>query len=338
MCLLYLTCVFRCATMKYKNRRINQRPQERGEIVVCASKTVCIAYSGSKVDSGEMDINALAPALLSFSDLIAESNRILNPGGSKVAVYVRSNFQQGSFEINLDVVRSLSDRVIQLFQGAETLNVGELLNNIGLGATITGVSLLSLIRWIKGRKIDKITTIDKNYVKIQIDKEEREISLGIFKLLKSRKVHQSVRGVLAPLKTDGIEAFEVRNKEPQQTVQKITKEEVNLYDINIEAETESLTTTRQSFVHIVSLGFEEGLKWRFDDGEIKFYAEIRDKDFIESVQSGEFAFRKGDILAVDITTVQRTNGEIIKTEFFVDKMLRIIPKGEQLNLSLDNDE
>ena len=40
------------------------------------SEIICIAYSGEKVNSGEMDINDLAPALLAFSDLIGECNKI----------------------------------------------------------------------------------------------------------------------------------------------------------------------------------------------------------------------------------------------------------------------
>lgn len=37
-----------------------------------------IAYCGDSVDNGSMDVNMLAPALLSIGDLVSEANNVLN--------------------------------------------------------------------------------------------------------------------------------------------------------------------------------------------------------------------------------------------------------------------
>ena len=294
------------------------------------SEFICIAYSGEKVNTGEMDINDLAPALLAFSDLIGECNKILNQDNSQVQVKIKADFQQGSFEVVLDIVRSMSKQFMALFQPNST-EIGEILNLIGIGASISGINLIELLRWARGRKISKVTNLNKDAVNIEIENEEREVSIATFKLFTSRKIRKSIAGVLSPLNKEGIDAFEVRDKKSHSTIQKISKDEQDYFCADIDADIQEIVSTKTSLVHIVSINFEEGLKWRFDDGNAKFYANIKDEEFIKNVQASNISFKKGDILKVEITTTQRTDGQSIKTTFDITKVEKII-NNEQIAL------
>lgn len=301
--------------------------------------TICIAYAGRAVDTGAMAINELAPALLAFSDLVDEANKVLNNDGSKVNVYVKSNFQKGSFEINLEIARTLSDQIKMMFNVSHNYTVTEILGYIGLASTLSGVSVLELIRWLKGRKIKKATKLDKDTIRIFIESEQEEhidVSTNGVKLFRSMKIRKAFEGMLSPLETDGIDAFEVRDKETDRTSIKVSKDEASFYKKpDIESETLTNEFTNRILLRVSSVNFEQNLKWRFDNGDTKFYATVEDEQFVAEVENGEVSFFKGVSLDVDLKTVQTMYDDNIKTEYSVVKVHKIIGKSEQLPLDLE---
>ena len=298
-------------------------------------QTVCIAYCGESVDNGIMDVNQLAPALLAFGDLIHECNHILNKDSSKVSVYVKSNFQKGSFEINLQTVQKLADRLSYLIT-PQTFSLKEILDLLGFTTSITGVNLLTLIQWIRGRKIEKAETIDKDTVRLTIDKETREYSVAGWQLFKSRKVRESIEGMLSPLNNDGIESFEVRDKTNNTAFQHIDKSESEYFSVPADnTEEQTFESIRMCVVKVSSVNFEKDLKWRFATDTVKFYAEILDEEFLKKVEQGDIAFTKGVSLKVDLKEIQRLGKDATtKTEYFITKVHDIIGRPEQLTLPI----
>jgi hypothetical protein len=55
-----------------------------------------VAYEGGD-DVHTMDVQALAPALLGFSEIIREANSVLNAGRSTVSLRVVSDFEHKCF-------------------------------------------------------------------------------------------------------------------------------------------------------------------------------------------------------------------------------------------------
>jgi hypothetical protein len=86
------------------------------------------------------------------------------------------------------------------------------------------------------------------------------------------------------------------------------------------------------------VSFEEGLKWRFSDGDSKFYAAIADDAFLEQMDEGE-SFAKGDTLRIELETKQVvTQAGSIKNEHRVLKVISHVSRPQQLAFPFDNSE
>lgn len=70
---------------------------------------------------------------------------------------------------------------------------------------------------------------------------------------------------------------------------------------------------------IESPSFKDGNKWRFNDGQSSFYAELICMDFLESVDKGE-RFGKGDLLYVDMDIIQTKTHQGLKIEKIITKV------------------
>lgn len=295
---------------------------------------ICIAYCGEAVDSGIMDVNDLAPALLAFGELVHECNKIANKDSARVNVYVSSQFQQGSFEISIEIFQSLADQIKGLFSTETTYSIREMLNELGFAsnaAGVTGINLLEVIRWVRNRKVDSISKAGKDKYHINIGNEYKEISVLGLELFRSVKIRKSVEGVMSPLNKNGIEAFEVREKAA--AYQHIDKEETDYYKLpDDEIKQEMIDSTRRCLIKVCSVNFEQELKWRFRIDTMKFYAAIKDQDFIQQVEAGEVSFAKGASMLVDLHEIQTIHsGGDIKTEYEITKVHKVLRHSEQLS-------
>ena len=60
-----------------------------------------VVYDGRDVINNEIEAKLLADSLMGVSESIEEANKILNPQNSAVFIKVKSNFNPGSFEVEL---------------------------------------------------------------------------------------------------------------------------------------------------------------------------------------------------------------------------------------------
>jgi hypothetical protein len=70
---------------------------------------------------------------------------------------------------------------------------------------------------------------------------------------------------------------------------------------------------------IESPSFKDGNKWKLNDGQGSFYAEITDENFIDSVDKGE-RFGKGDLLIVEMEIIQTKTPQGLKIEKIITKV------------------
>lgn len=300
-------------------------------------ETICVAYTGEAVNDGTMDINELAPALLALSNLISEANQTLNNDGSKIEVRISSHFERGSFEMILNLIRSLPQQM-KLWFSDSGYTLGQVLNNLGLASTLSGVNLLELIRQLKGKQPQKIERVDENTARVIFEERELKVSLGVLKLFKSEKIRRQVEGAVHPLKREGVEGLEFRDANNKEVVAKITTDETEYFSDFSQGEgLEEISSSQRLTLRILNVNFERGLKWRFDDGEDKFYALVKDEKFLEAVETGRISFGYGDTIFAEIETTQQfTGGDLKKTIKSVTKVLRISKQAEQFQFNEEN--
>ena len=299
--------------------------------------TICVAYTGEAVNDGTMEVSELAPALLALSNFIGEANRVLNNDGSTIEVRVSAHFERGSFEMSLEFVRTLAQQ-LKLFFSETSYSLTDILTALGLVATLSGCNFLELYRWLKGKQPTKVEKGDEDTVRVYLEEESREITIGVWKLFKSEKVKKHIAGIVHPLKTDGVDAVEFRDAENKTVAEKIPSDEVEYFSAPAQGEElQELISEQQLMLKIVNLSFDRDLTWRFDDGETKFYARVTDEKFLDLIESGRLTFSSGDgIVAMVETKQQHVDGEIKKTTKTIVKVLQINKCAGQINLVTDD--
>lgn len=308
------------------------------------SAKICIAYTGKAVDDGSMDVNDLAPALLALGNLVGSANRVLNHDDSIVEVKLSAHFERGSFEMTLELVRTLTDQIKLFFADAD-YSINDIIGIIGFVSTVSGanaVSLVQFIRWLKNRRIKKVETASKDTVRVILDEDSREISIGAWNLYRSKEIHNHIEGVIAPLKHEGVDGFEVRDGRNRETIERIDKDSAEYFSTaTIDESVEEISSTQEIILKIVNVSFERNLKWRFDDGESRFAADVKDEQFLKAIDSGNISFAQGDALLAELQTVQQyTKSELKKTVKTVVKVLKVIKRdsSDEITIhSLDDD-
>lgn len=290
---------------------------------------ICVAYTGESVNDGTMDANELAAALLALSNLVSEANQTLNNDGSRIQVRVSSHFERGSFEIVLNLIRTLSQQ-IKLFFSESGYSLKEILNELGLASTLSGINLLELIRQLKGKQPQRIEKIDDGKARVIFEEKSLEVSIGTLKLYKSEKVRKELAGTISPLQSDGVDSVEFRDSNNKNVISKINSDETEYFK-EFGEELKEKTSSQELILKILNVNFERGLKWRFDDGETRFYAVVKDEKFLDAVETGQISFAFGDTIIAEIeTTQQYVKNDLKKSVKTITKVLQVNKQDDEL--------
>lgn len=278
-----------------------------------------IAFDGPALRAGSMDVNELAPALLSVGDLLREINSQINAGSAEVSVRVKADFQRGSFDVGLLLDQSLIEHARNLFTGTSLADAKQILE-YAFGTTVAtggaiGVarSVLDVWKKLKGEKAKNIVRDDSKHITvIQIgDDNSIEVDPRTADLYDNDKIRASISGTVRPVSKPGVKALEIRRG--KKVVDKITKDDLPAATEFtsssgttklIEAPgVKQLADTREAMLRVTRVEFERG-KWKFSDGTAIFAAEIADDEFKRRLDAREVGFYKGDTLRVRLATTQ----------------------------------
>lgn len=288
-----------------------------------------IAYDGEVLRTNSMDVRDLAPALLAFGKLFDEANRVINDNKTSVRLQVKAT-NAGSFEISFLLDQSFANQVTGFLTGeviTSAINLKEILG-FGIGS---GMSLIALIRWLKGKKPTKVTDLKNGTFQIEFEKESFVVPLELMRLYQDVAVRRATEEILEPLKSEGIDTFKVIDNK-QTIIETITKDEVNYYALpeiadEIISQTENITA-----YSIISLAFKEDNKWRLYDGNATISVTLSDNDFRYKVDNNLVSFAKGDILICNVKTTQYRTNSGLKTEYEVLHVKEHKPAARQLAL------
>ncbi|CUJ80717.1 MULTISPECIES: hypothetical protein [Achromobacter] len=299
-----------------------------------------ILYDGPALESNEMNVRDLAPALLALGQVLEDANTALNDGKAKIAVKVKASFKTGCFGIELDVVQTLLQQAQTLFSNEKVATAKQILEWLGLllqTSAYAGGSLLGLIgflKWLRNRTIKRVVLLDDGLVRVELDDAHLVVEQQVIELFRQTKLRQSLEGVLKPLETEGITEFAVTDQKQTKRFITVSRDDVpSLAAPELVPEVLSEQDVEMN-LQLVSISFRDDNKWRFSDGSTVFYATVSDPLFLQQVKSNE-PFASGDILKASLRRTQSLVGDTMKTDYTLTKVLEHRRAAAQIPLSFE---
>lgn len=295
-----------------------------------------IVYDGPALDTHEMDVRDLAPALLSLSDALEEAGKTIYGKERRISVKVNASFKAGSFGVDLIAQSSsLTGQIIGAFSGNTASAASNIISLVGFGCLVanhTYKGLVQLIKWLGPRKIKRIEPKFDGCSEIFIDDDSEIFDSQVIELYKNKKLRRALENVIAkPLERDGIDSFAVTIDKGKSFVE-VFKDEALFFKVHASEETILSESTTERVLQPLDISFLEGHKWRFSDGGTPFQAEVSDENFLKAIDEQSVAFAKGDLLLVDLKIIQYMADKGIKTTYEIVDVKKIINPHRQIDL------
>ena len=293
-----------------------------------------ITYDGAALSSNEMNVRELAPALLAAGDMLEAATRALNGDRVKSQINVRASFKTGCFGIDFNLATDWALKVRDIFAtdtASAAANAIEILGALGLVAWKGKQSLIAVLKWLRGRKIEKVELGDKT-ARLIVENEELEIELAVLALLRDLAVREALDKLLAPLDREGIDTF--ASGTDADIVQIIGKAERSWFYTPAVEDDLVLDDVRKMAFSIVSLAFKEDNKWRLYDGAATIHAAISDIGFLTRVDQNIETFAKGDLLICMVRVRQWQIPSGARTEYEVVEVLEHRQAARQIRLPI----
>lgn len=254
-------------------------------------------YSGAALDSHEMDVRELAPALLSLSDAFDIAGGAIMPGAQMTLKATAT--EQGSFLIDLTIAASY---VVSAAQAAlvsdpvtATLNAASVVKLFMDGAK----AIKALAKRGKPRKSESGGGIDI----VEPDGMTVHVSENAMRLTQQKSFVIAVQKVFAPAGKPGVSKV-VISSESRETVS-ATHEEAGLvaaYDPDADAAETCLDVSESDMVvQPVSVNYLPGKTWRVTDGSNTYSVVLADQEFAARVEAG-LRIGSHDVLKVRMRT------------------------------------
>ncbi|MCX8017071.1 MAG: hypothetical protein N2690_04100 [Rhodocyclaceae bacterium] len=293
---------------------------------------VRLTYDGPALDAHTMDVRLLAPALLAFGDLCEHAAQALYGDAVRVHMEVKASFRTGSFGIDLSVSMPLAQQLIGLLSGdgaTAIANATSILEAIGTA----GGGLIAALRWLRGRRIKQVQTIQEGRRIITEDGDALVVEEAVIVLLQRRSVRESLQRVVEPIEREGIERLALGDDRQVRVV--IERSEAAWLHVPPPEDVLVLDETRTIHFSVVSLSFREDNKWRLYDGQATVFVTMADQDFLERINRNQERFAKGDILAAQTRVTQRQTSEGLRTDYTIMRVLEHRMGAEQIHLPLE---
>jgi hypothetical protein len=280
-----------------------------------------IAYHGPALEEGRMPMLALSAGLRGQALLIERVKELLYGDKVTIKVEVDPEFEASSLIIPVHILSDAIRAAEDLLTGQAFTALVNLITLLGF-VGVSGASLYTLFKRLKGRRIEKPEDVPKD-LKIDISIEL------LIRVYNDAEVQMQLRKTLDPLHLDGVEEFQTRRQ--GRVIQTVSKKDLKAAD---EAELEDLTKNEEIDLDIQKVSWRRNLAWHFSDGDTSFDAKIEDEKFWKSIAQGE-AFADGDRLKVHLqTTAHRTPYGTLKIQRSIPTVIGVehVRRSRQTNL------
>ena len=284
-----------------------------------------LRYEGAVLKNNVMNIDQLAPALVEMSAALTSLNGLLNNHDVKVSLSVQA-FKAGSFGIDLQLAQDFLSQIGNVLAGT---GVSALCNADTLVHTLLEVIFLK--KWLNGRTPDLVIPDKTNrQVTLQVNNTQITVSENVYVAYQNHEFQSHLAKIAEPLRTDGIDSVSVSDTTRIETVNKADLQAFQTFP-------DDKILSQDTVLRIVMLEtaalYKDQAKWRFKMGEgSSFFAVITDEDFLQRIDNGSERFGRGDLLKVELETVQTLSAGKILVSYNIRKVLDHKSSAEQLSL------
>jgi hypothetical protein len=306
-----------------------------------SAENLVIGFDGTGLKEHKIDAVDLAIALTGFNELLEFANKTLNGDKVKIKISVDSNFQEGSFNVLLELKQTISG----FFDSVDVKNI---LEYIGLITTIGGVSgytLFELYRKLKDKTVIKQEQKDNGNIIVITTKENKdgektetiEVKREIAQLMSIKEVRKAVAVMLTPLNKVGIDKFYSTDLKKLKSKNKEVNFEIKKDEIDTFAYTEPKENIdeniepqyRTAHITIYAPIFDtDSKKWKFKMNEKIESIDISESNIAETImRRGKIVF--GDTFKVKLEIIERKTEKGYKDDYKVVEVLEFKQGNEQ---------
>lgn len=292
-----------------------------------AEERFLVRYAGEGIQDARIDARELGMSLVGFADLL-KAIQATQPDLKKsppVSLEVHAT-EEGSFIVDLILVgvgtvweaakhSLLDDDTQALLNLSALLGVG--IGTLGFIAKY-GIPLIADSKQINASTV-RVWTQDGSVIEMPED---------VFLAIRDRRVVEAAEQAVSPLEEDGIDSMEIRREsEPEQGVV-VRKEDVHRFAVPDEAlpDDESEPEDERVTVSFLGISFDNG-RYRIDDGESEYAAELTDAAFLEAVLSGRVTFNAQDQVIVTVRHEKYRTRKQTRTRHVITRVHRVYRPG-----------
>ena len=176
-----------------------------------------IRYDGPALVDHKMDVALLAPALVSFSELVKRANLIANGENIPIKVLVNADLEQHCFQLHVEIIQTAWEHLSNLVVKPDVQTAAEIIDWILRGGAATGgaLGLYGIIKALRGKKPVSITRIKlkdgENVLEIECEGQEQSIlaTERAFELYNDATARNHALKLLEPLREEGYDTIEI---------------------------------------------------------------------------------------------------------------------------------
>ena len=298
-----------------------------------------LVYDGEALRDHALKADILSDIYKGIDELIKCANAVLNESGS-IDITVEGYAPEGGclkiplrFREKIRLVKGFLPFIGEnkTIQGITTLLslIGLISKNIEhFACCAAGITLLSSVidyyLQVSGRKIEKSEEGTDGNRSIVVDGKAYSVPELVLKLANHEVVRKNTKKILQPLSREGIQTFEVRDKEGQPIREKIRKQEAEPF-LQASEQQECLDeTVFPMLLSIIKISFKQRNKWEFSDGESHFSAVIKDQGFLNAIDNDKISFSKNSLLRAHVKRSQEIVNNKIQSTYEVTEILEIL--------------
>ena len=315
--------------------------------------TTTIRYDGPALTEHEMDVQALAPALLALAEMIQLANKKFNGDAATMKVLVKADIEQQCFQLDIHIVQSILETAKHLFGTDEYKTAKEIAELLDL---VLPTGFAGGVWWFWRKFYGQETPPSGTDTAIQFEQHGGQTILAtsseggqvtvnnnVFLLATDPEMVALAQKVLKPLKLDGYKTLGFyRDNKP--TVE-WDKEEAKRFlatpanDIGPQQEDETVNRTPIRTIVSVKTQRNEGkARWEIKWASKAEWASMDDLEWLERFQAGRIEFSIPYWLDVTLEMVTSRVDPDAPPSFAIKKVHDLInhPEGKQGNW-LDDD-